>query len=46
MEGFLKRHAPAVDDDFRQDLKLSMTAGYGKGIQREDQQGSDPQTED
>ncbi|MFE7262069.1 hypothetical protein ACFU9B_08365 [Streptomyces sp. NPDC057592] len=46
MEGFLKRHAAAVDDDFRQDLKESMTGGYAKGNQREDQQGSDPETGD
>lgn len=46
MEGFLERHTTAADAEFRQDLKESMRLGYAVGNDRENQQGSDPETGD
>ncbi|MEE1771591.1 hypothetical protein PUR34_26430 [Streptomyces sp. JV185] len=46
MEGFLERHTTAADTAFRQDLKESMRIGYAIGNDRENQQGSDPETGD
>lgn len=45
MEEFLARHVNSVDSEFRQDMKESMTVGYGKGNARENQQGTAPNTD-
>ncbi|QNE77055.1 hypothetical protein F0344_22740 [Streptomyces finlayi] len=45
MREFLAGHASAVDTGFRQDMKESMTTGYGKGNDRENQQGTAPNTD-
>ncbi|MFD9422800.1 MULTISPECIES: DUF6571 family protein [unclassified Streptomyces] len=44
MERFLNYHAADVDSKFKQDLKESMRIGYAAGNDRENQQGSDPET--
>ncbi|WP_432150529.1 hypothetical protein [Streptomyces sp. bgisy029] len=44
MEDFLKRHATEDDRAFRQDMKESMRSGYSTGNDRENQQGSAPET--
>ncbi|MFG3529336.1 hypothetical protein ACGF8B_21655 [Streptomyces sp. NPDC047917] len=46
MDGFLERHTTAADSGFRQDMRESMRIGYGTGNDRENQQGSDPETGD
>lgn len=44
MEDFLKRHTTEDDRAFRQDMKESMRSGYSTGNDRENQQGSAPET--
>ncbi|MCX4969670.1 hypothetical protein OHA98_33935 [Streptomyces sp. NBC_00654] len=44
MEEFLARHGSEEDSNFRQDLKESMRSGYSSGNDRENQQGSAPET--
>ncbi|MFK4207642.1 hypothetical protein [Streptomyces sp. NPDC030920] len=46
MDGFLERHTTAADSGFRQDMRESMRIGYATGNDRENQQGSDPETGD
>ncbi|MEU5654800.1 DUF6571 family protein [Streptomyces sp. NPDC047737] len=46
MEQFMLQHGIAVDSDLGQDLKEAMRVGYGTGNDRENQQGSDPETGD
>ncbi|WP_329037789.1 hypothetical protein OHT61_12385 [Streptomyces sp. NBC_00178] len=44
MEKFMAQHGVDINGDFGQDLKESMRVGYGTGNDRENQQGSDPET--
>ena len=46
MERFLDNHSIKRDETFGQNLEEAWLSGYGKGTDREDQQGSLPQTED
>ncbi|MFI0235115.1 hypothetical protein [Streptomyces sp. NPDC016845] len=43
-EEYLARHPVDANDPFRQDLLESMSAGYARGNDRENQQGNDPET--
>lgn len=45
MEQFMAHHDVDTKSDFGQDLKESMRVGYSTGNSREDQQGSDPETD-
>ncbi|WP_327367691.1 hypothetical protein [Streptomyces sp. NBC_01217] len=45
MEQFLDRHTTAEDRGFRQDMLESMRIGYATGNDRENQQGSAPETD-
>ncbi|WP_328910430.1 hypothetical protein OG230_13445 [Streptomyces sp. NBC_00234] len=44
MEAFMAQHGIDINSEFGQDLKESMRIGYGTGNDRENQQGSDPET--
>ncbi|CAM5519173.1 DUF6571 family protein [Streptomyces cyaneofuscatus] len=44
MEEFLARHTTKEDSGFRQDMKESMRSGYSTGNDRENQQGTSPET--
>ncbi|MFD3652737.1 hypothetical protein [Streptomyces sp. NPDC058620] len=44
MEAFMAQHGVDINSEFGQDLKESMRIGYATGNDRENQQGSDPET--
>ena len=44
MEAFMAQHGIDINSELGQDLKESMRIGYGTGNDRENQQGSDPET--
>ncbi|MEU6161491.1 hypothetical protein [Streptomyces sp. NPDC047130] len=43
MEEFLRRHGGTRSRDFHEDMQQAVVIGYGKGNDRENQQGNDPE---